>query len=132
MTDAGADAIIGHHPHVIQPIEWLTAPDGSRTLCVYSLGNFVAEQAADFNMLGGMIGFDMVKNGDTLTLNNVVFTPTVYYFDTNFYNNRVLLLSQFTDELAESHGISYYENTITVDGIKQYLNQTINKEFLKQ
>ena len=36
LLDAGADAIIGHHPHVLQPIEFL---DGK--LVAYSLGNFV-------------------------------------------------------------------------------------------
>ena len=36
LLDAGADVVIGHHPHVLQPIEFV---DGS--LIAYSLGNFV-------------------------------------------------------------------------------------------
>ena len=36
LTDAGADAVIGHHPHVLQPVEF----SGGR-LVAYSLGNFV-------------------------------------------------------------------------------------------
>ena len=36
LLDAGADAIIGHHPHVLQPIEFV----GGK-LVAYSLGNFV-------------------------------------------------------------------------------------------
>ncbi|MBQ8696916.1 MAG: hypothetical protein IJ519_04265, partial [Clostridia bacterium] len=84
-----------------------------------------------YNMLGGMLGFDMVKTGDTLTIENPVFTPTVFHFDANFRGNRVYLLEQFTDSLAESHGISHYGNSITVDGIKKYLYDTIDKEFLK-
>ncbi len=39
LSDAGADAIIGHHPHVLQPIDSI----GS-TLVFYSLGNFVFDQ----------------------------------------------------------------------------------------
>jgi hypothetical protein len=41
ITDAGADAIIGHHPHVIQPVEILhpaAAPEKSVPV-LYSLGN---------------------------------------------------------------------------------------------
>lgn len=38
---AGADLILGHHPHVVQPIEWLAGKDGRRCLVAYSLGNFV-------------------------------------------------------------------------------------------
>lgn len=39
LADAGADVIIGHHPHVRQPIERI----GHTTVC-YSLGNFVFDQ----------------------------------------------------------------------------------------
>ncbi len=34
--DSGADAVIGHHPHVLQGIEWY-----KRGVILYSLGNFV-------------------------------------------------------------------------------------------
>jgi poly-gamma-glutamate synthesis protein (capsule biosynthesis protein) len=44
MADAGATAIIGTHPHVVQPEETLTARDGRRVPVVYSLGNFVSNQ----------------------------------------------------------------------------------------
>jgi len=130
MTEAGADVIIGHHPHVIQPIEWLTASDGSKTLCAYSLGNFVAEQANDCNMLGGMLTFNAVKSEGATEITDVVFHPTVYYFNYYFRNNRVYPLDEFTPELAKSHGISYYGNSITIDGVKKYLSDTIDKEFL--
>ena len=36
LFDAGADAVIGHHPHVLQPVEFA---DGR--LVAYSLGNFI-------------------------------------------------------------------------------------------
>lgn len=46
LTKAGADVIVGHHPHVVQPIERL----GSATV-LYSLGNFVFDQhRADGNI----------------------------------------------------------------------------------
>jgi poly-gamma-glutamate synthesis protein (capsule biosynthesis protein) len=35
MIDSGADLILGHHPHVLQPIEWY-----KKSLIFYSLGNF--------------------------------------------------------------------------------------------
>lgn len=48
--DSGADIIIGHHPHVIQPIEkynngWIA----------YSLGNFVFDQDFSENTMKGII-----------------------------------------------------------------------------
>ena len=132
MADLGVDVILGHHPHVIQPIEYLERPDGGRTLCVYSLGNFVAEMSRDYNMLGGLIAFDIVKRGDTLTTENVVFLPTVYYFTTSFYRNHVYFLSDFTEELAASHGLAYYGRSVTISGLKKYLTDTISREFLPE
>jgi poly-gamma-glutamate synthesis protein (capsule biosynthesis protein) len=41
LVAAGADAVIGAHPHVVQSLEWLPR-DGKRpALVAYSLGNFV-------------------------------------------------------------------------------------------
>lgn len=42
LVDCGADLVIGGHPHVIQPFEMRTRPDGSKALVVYSLGNFIS------------------------------------------------------------------------------------------
>ncbi len=44
LLDAGARAVVGHHPHVLQPLEAYTAADGRRGLIAYSLGNLVANQ----------------------------------------------------------------------------------------
>ncbi len=132
LAEHGADAIIGHHPHVIQPIEWLDRPDGGKTLCVFSLGNFMAEMARDYNMLGGLISFDIVKCGDHVTTENVLFTPTVYYFTTSFYKNHVYYMSEFTEDLASSHGLAYYGRTLTIPTLKKYLNSTIDDVFLPE
>ncbi|MES3036566.1 MAG: CapA family protein [Bdellovibrionota bacterium] len=44
MAEIGATAIIGNHPHVLQPIEWISTTDARRVLVAYSLGNFLAWQ----------------------------------------------------------------------------------------
>ena len=132
LSEQGVDVILGHHPHVIQPIQYIDRPDGGKTLCVYSLGNFVAEMDHDYNLLGGLITFDIVKQGDDVSTENVVFLPTVYYFTTSFYKNHVYFLSDFTDDLAKSHGLAYYGRSITVSGIKKYLKDTISAEFLPE
>jgi poly-gamma-glutamate synthesis protein (capsule biosynthesis protein) len=43
LVAAGCDVILGHHPHVLQPVEWLEA-EGRRALVAYSLGNFISNQ----------------------------------------------------------------------------------------
>lgn len=42
--DAGAIAIIGSHPHVLEPWEKRIAKDGREAFVAYSLGNFVSHQ----------------------------------------------------------------------------------------
>lgn len=44
-VEAGADLVIGHHPHVIQPAEVITrSPSGRTALVLYSLGNALFDQ----------------------------------------------------------------------------------------
>jgi poly-gamma-glutamate synthesis protein (capsule biosynthesis protein) len=43
-ADAGATAILGSHPHVIEPWTKLTTRDGREVFVIYSLGNFVSHQ----------------------------------------------------------------------------------------
>lgn len=44
LAAAGATAVIGSHPHVLQPWEVLPGPDGREALVMYSLGNFASHQ----------------------------------------------------------------------------------------
>lgn len=44
MVEAGADVIAGHHPHWVQPWEYVPGKDGSKKVVFWSLGNFVFDQ----------------------------------------------------------------------------------------
>lgn len=65
MADAGATAIIGTHPHVVQPEAMLTASDGRLVPAVYSLGNFVSRQIGlpRLSTVIYMLGFTPRDNG---------------------------------------------------------------------
>ncbi len=68
LIDHGADAIIGHHPHVIQDIDiYKGAP------IFYSLGNFVFDQYFDDNVQIGL-GVELVLQNSELTYRLVPFT----------------------------------------------------------
>lgn len=43
-VDAGALAVVGSHPHVVQPWAKLVGEDGNEGLVLYSLGNFASHQ----------------------------------------------------------------------------------------
>jgi poly-gamma-glutamate synthesis protein (capsule biosynthesis protein) len=51
LAEAGADVILGSHPHVLQPVEVLDT-GGRRTLVVYSMGNFISNQDRTYQVDG--------------------------------------------------------------------------------
>ncbi|MDD6572906.1 MAG: CapA family protein [Thermoflexaceae bacterium] len=63
------DLVIGTHPHVIEPVEWIESEDSDHKMLVYySLGNFVSNQDRLPRMLGAMakvtISMDLAENVD--------------------------------------------------------------------
>lgn len=76
--DLGVDLVIGTHPHVIEPVEWIESEDNDHKMLVYySLGNFISYQSKLPRMLGAMaqvtISMDSVENlGDNLPYGKLV------------------------------------------------------------
>ena len=44
LIAAGADIILGHHPHVLQPVDIFDDATGAKKVVAYSLGNFISSQ----------------------------------------------------------------------------------------
>ncbi|MBT2692421.1 CapA family protein [Bacillus sp. ISL-55] len=80
IVDEGVDIIFGHHPHVLQPMEWLTATDGRKALVVFSLGNFLSGQMWDYKDIGGLATVEITKTitpeGNKIVLEKPEFLPT--------------------------------------------------------
>ena len=133
MASWGADIIIGNHPHVIQPVEYIKNDDGSQTLCIYSLGNFISAQDRGARMLGGMMHITVTKDGMTgdTKVTDAYFTGTVTHYDYNFSNVRVYNLSDYTPELAARHGVHSTTPEFSVDYLNNIVKNVIDKQFLK-
>ena len=138
FADLGVDVVIGTHPHVIQPVEWLDGKDGNKTLVAYSLGNFLGGMLAVDNSLSGILSFDFVKSNDDVTIENVKWIPIVIHFETNGgdimedrHSYKIYPLSEYTEELASKHALNGYNGqTVTVDYFKQHTEEVIAEEFL--
>lgn len=61
FADCGVDVVIGTHPHVLQPVEWIAGADGNETLVYYSLGNFISAQTEPACTIGGLAYYTVVK-----------------------------------------------------------------------
>lgn len=87
LSNLGVNMIIGGHPHVVQPIEYLYSEDGqTETVCVYSLGNAVSNQRRSLmpnnapkghTEDGLMVSYTLKKTADgTVTLVDFEAIPT--------------------------------------------------------
>lgn len=56
LSNLGVDIIIGHHPHVVEPIEYI-----NNTLVIYSLGNFISAQRGVERLTGLMVSVNIEK-----------------------------------------------------------------------
>lgn len=133
LASWGADVIIGTHPHVIQPVEYIENTDGRRTLVAYSLGNFISAQNRGPRMLGGMLNFDIVKNNNTgkIEIENVVFSGVVTHYGYSASNIRIYMLDDYTEELASKHGVKSKTASFSLQYLRDIMNEVIDKQFLK-
>jgi len=121
----GVDVIIGGHPHVIQPMDYLTGKDGNETLVMYSLGNFLSAQDENYRMLGGNARWDITynKSKQTFEFKDVEFWPTITFIKNNYANYVVYPLKDYTDEMAKEHTLHVLYNQ---DLSRQYFIDLIN------
>lgn len=84
VSDAGADIIIGNHPHVLQPAEWIMNSRGKKTFVIYSLGNFYSGQKGLYRQIGGTISLDISKKLGKVRIDNPVLDLT--FVDANKKN----------------------------------------------
>ncbi|MCM3109699.1 CapA family protein [Lederbergia lenta] len=110
FIQGGADIILGHHPHVLQPMEWIEKPDGKQGLVIYSLGNFLSGQIRDYKDIGGMIEIKIKKElngGDTTTTIQEAKLHPTFTSSTNNKNYRVYPLDEANNKGLTTH--SYQE-----------------------
>ena len=84
LAAAGADVIVGSHPHVTQPIAWVEAKNGKgetkRTLCAYSLGNFISNQPERHRDTGIIFKFTIQETAPgEFEVTDPAYIPTYYW-----------------------------------------------------
>ncbi len=122
LAEAGADLILGHHPHVLQGGEYLETSRG-RSYVAYSLGNFISAQRGAENMLAGFLQVELEKapHGERAEIRGVDFIPTVTHYGPGYQEVSVWPLSQYTPELAAAHGVRQYAPAFGWDYLTEQL-----------
>ncbi len=129
MTQAGADLIIGTHPHVVQPVEWVESENGNRALCYYSLGNYVSTQKEGISMLEAMawVTFRVKEDGVVIAEDKSgVFPMVCHYTSGPVRLESVYLLEDYTQEQAARHGIHNYGGVnLTLSDLQGWSDETL-------
>ena len=123
LCENGADLIMGSHPHVIQPVKWIET-ENNKALVFYSLGNYVSRQKEANNLLGIMANVKIYSKGDgKVFIKEAYVMPTVTHYNVNSRGFRVYPLKDYTDELANTHGVSQYDGKVSVERFKNTFEQ---------
>ena len=134
FVDWGADLILGTHPHVLQSIEKLTSTDGEDSAYViYSLGNFISAQSAGDNLVGGVfnITFEKEHLSGVITMSEPTFVPIVTHYETAWQKNLALYpLSEYSPDMASSHGIIRNTPAFSLEYIESMLDTVIGEPYL--
>ena len=115
LADNGVDLIIGSYPHVVEPVKWITAENGDRTLVYYSLGNFQSIQNTLENMLGGQANITISKEEDGTHISDYSLDFVVTHYEqresSEYYDIVTTYpLADYTSDLAARHGMSVSGN----------------------
>ncbi|HNV67047.1 MAG TPA: CapA family protein [Bacteroidales bacterium] len=137
LRRAGADIIIGSHPHVVQPVAAERDSAGIRNPVVWSMGNFVSNQRTRRRDGGIMIRLDITAKGDTAFISDAgyvltwVYTPVEngkkkFYilpcaefekkpelFQSSGHYDSMMLYVKDARRLLDNHGSGFREMTLT-------------------
>lgn len=120
LADAGVDIIIGHHPHVLQPIEWIQGKNGNKTVVFYSLGNFFSGQNFAYTDIGGVATVKVKKifggSKTDISIHSPEITPTQVVRKDNGY---------FVYPMAEA--IKPSVSGVTIEEIREHTTLYINE-----
>lgn len=121
FAENGADLVVGTHPHVIQPIEWIVDEKSKNKILVfYSLGNFVnwtanSGEGIANRMVGGMAKITLSKENDKVFISNYDVEPLVCHLETGTNGVTVYKLDEYTKQLADKNQIRLQDSNFSLD-----------------
>ena len=121
----GADLILGTHPHVIQPMEWVTDEEsGNQALVYYSIGNFVnwtsgSGKGVANRMVGGMAEVTLTSVDGKVMITDHDVEPVICHLEKGTNGVTVYKLAEYTSELAEQNQIRLQDPTFSLEYCQQ-------------
>lgn len=131
FIDLGADIVICAHPHVVEPYQMVTTPDGNTGLVYYSLGNFISNQTEIDRCLGGMAKFVIrynknAKGNTTADIAEYTFEPLFTHQQSGYYTT--FKLSDYTDDQFQKHKLYGKSGYTSVSDIQDLWDKIVNDQ----
>ena len=121
FLECGVDVVIGTHPHVLQPVEWMEGEDGQRMLVYWSLGNFVnctAErgEGKGERMLGAMarVRFERDAEGEVY-IKEATAIPLITHINYAIYGITTYFFDEYTEEMFSENKVRDIDSTLNYD-----------------
>jgi poly-gamma-glutamate synthesis protein (capsule biosynthesis protein) len=140
LINAGADIVLGSHPHVVQPYQWFdlaeTSGKSRKAVAIYSMGNFVSNQRGNYKDLGVIFQVKLRKTfpEGTTEITDIQALPTwVHRYSANgTYQFQVLplqiTLATKTDPLLSS--LDYLQLQTYLEQMNRHLTSLTPPEML--
>lgn len=130
LAQAGADIILGSGD-TLGGAEWIDSGDGTKTLAVYSLGNFAATadlQAGETaeNLCGGILSLDITLCEGEIALENVCIDPIIMHYSEGNRNYQIFKLKSYTSDISATHAVE----GLDVAALQENAGSVISSEFL--
>ncbi|MDO4533621.1 MAG: CapA family protein, partial [Coriobacteriia bacterium] len=124
LVDAGADAVICSHSHIVQPMEELRTQAGNTAVVYWSLGNFVSNQMDPRTVLGAAASLRFERQPDgTVLLARHEAIPLVCHFDEQ--STYACFLDDYTEADAAAHYLNQDEPAFTLEALRQQWHATM-------
>ena len=132
LAEHQVDLVIGHHPHVIQPVEHIQRPDGKSMVCFYSLGNLLSAQTQTPTFPGAMAYIRIKKDGeDAFVFEEVGAIPLVNHYEKDYSVFTVYPLYAYTEELMNKHWKNQWKKEVTIDSMKSLTAKVFGDKEIK-
>ncbi len=128
FLENGVDLVIGAHPHVIEPVEWLEDDEGHRMLVYYSLGNFISftegsGEGKGERAVGAMAQVTLHVEDGEVSISEYGVKPVVAHLVAGRGNPTVYFLEDYTQELADESEMSTKDPTFSLKSCQDLCRQ---------
>ena len=138
FLEQGVDLIIGTHPHVIQPVEWVEDEEGNRMLVYYSIGNFVNSTADSGRgigkrVVGAMAEVELVRDeSGKVIIGTYGVTPLVTQIEAGPGNITTYKLEDYSQELADRNQMSYKDPGFSYEFCKELCREVFGDLYVEE